>query len=421
MSGKREPKVLVVGAGPVGLASAITLNQRGIPLEVVERDDRTGTHSYALALHPGTVDFLNSLGVDGSLESNSVAVRHVLFCDREGPQYDLDLTLVTGSPSGLLVLGQDRLESALLGPLEAASVPIHWSHRLAGVEQGENGVDLELESLMEGMSGYAMARLELQVDKQFSRHSDFVIGADGHFSMIRRRLGIDFAKVAPTQSFAVFEFKTDYDLGDAVRVVFSEEGTSVLWPLPGGYCRWGFEIDESAAAQFSRDKDRLFMQVGSQGFSALESGMFDSMIQQRAPWFDGSVGSFRWRMIVRFENRLADSYGQKNIWLAGDSAHLAAPIGMQSMNLGIAEGIELSGLIADIIEGKAGPEVLDAYGARRHAEWHTLMGLDASLKGRASTNDLLKANLDKLLGCLPASLETLPKFIEAMDLELVRA
>ena len=89
--------------------------------------------------------------------------------------------------------------------------------------------------------------------------------------MVRRKLGIEFPKVAPTQSFAVFEFKTDFDHGNRARIVFGDEGSSVLWPLPGGYCRWGFEIGESSAEQYSRDKDRLFMQIGSQGYHVLES------------------------------------------------------------------------------------------------------------------------------------------------------
>ena len=50
--------------------------------------------------------------------------------------------------------------------------------------------------------------------------------------------------------------------------------------------------------------------VGSHGYQALESEMFQSMIQSRVPWFDGSVGNFRWRMIVRFEKRLVERFGE---------------------------------------------------------------------------------------------------------------
>ncbi len=418
MRGKTDPKVLVAGAGPVGLSTALTLKERNIPIEIVERDDRPGTHSYALALHPRTLDRMRHWGVADKLEAFSVPVRKLVFCDHEQPRYSLDLTQVPGQESGLLVVGQDHLETALLGPLEAAGVPIRWSHRLAGLKQTEDGVELELERLMEGMSGYAMARLEWQVDKEVSGHASYVVGADGHFSMVRRKLGIEFPKVASTQSFAVFEFKTNFQHHNEARIVIGDEGVSVLWPLPGGYCRWGFEIAEAAAEQYSRDKDRLFMQVGSQGYHVLEAEMLEEMIRHRAPWFDGSIGSFRWRMIVRFEKRLAERFGDGRIWLAGDAGHLTGPVGMQSMNIGIGEGEALAHILADLVEGKGDGKGLQQYSEQREREWKALMGLSMRLKERSGTEPFLGSNADRILKSLPASLDSLPAFAKALKLEL---
>jgi len=239
--------------------------------------------------------------------------------------------------------------------------------------------------------------------------------------MVRRKLGIEFPKIAPTQSFAVFEFKTNYPHNNEARVVFGDEGASVLWPLPGGYCRWGFEIAEAAAEQYSRNKDRLFMQVGSQGYHVLEAEMLEEMIRQRAPWFNGSIGQFRWRMIVRFEKRLAESFGNGRVWLAGDAGHLTGPIGMQSMNIGIHEGALLGGILADVIEGKAGPEALVAYGQARETEWRALTGSSVSLADRPDTDSFMAANASRLLSCVPASLETLPHYAEALGMEIHRA
>ncbi|MGC9450231.1 MAG: FAD-dependent oxidoreductase [Oceanipulchritudo sp.] len=418
MRGSKESGVMVVGAGPVGLATALTLNKRGIPIEIVERDDRAGTHSYALALHPSTHRILKDWGLTDKLEQEAVRVLELVFCDHREPRFTLDLGSLKGMEEGLLVVGQDHLESALIEPLEKAHVPVSWSHRLAGLRQDGEGVHAELEELVEGMSGYAMARLEWQVDRELSSKARYLVGADGHFSMVRRKLGIEFPKVAPTQSFAVFEFKTDFSHENRARIVFGEEGASVLWPLPGGYCRWGFEIGESAAERYSRDKDRLFMQVGSQGYRVLESEMLQEMIRQRAPWFDGSIGNFRWRMIVRFEKRLAESFGSGRVWLAGDAGHLTGPVGMQSMNIGIGEGRQLGGLLADIMEGKGDPSSLEAYGKEREKEWRSLIGLDARLAARDGTEPFLKENTGRLLNCLPASLETLPALAGALGMDL---
>lgn len=410
--------VLVVGAGPVGLSIALALKERNIPVSLIERDDRPGTHSYALALHPWTVEQLGRWGILEPLKADGLEISHLAFFDDTSCQYELDLTKIGSSSAGLLVVGQDHLEEALMKPLNDAAVPVHWSHRLASIKSGEAGVEVELEHLSEGMSGYAMARLEWQVEKELSSTVPYVVGADGHLSIVRRRLGIDFPKMGPTQSFAVFEFKSNFAHDNRARIVFGEKGTSILWPLPGGYCRWGFEIDESDADTYSRDKDRLFVQVGSHGFQALEDSMLKQLLSERAHWFDGSIDQFRWRMMVRFEKRLTESFGSDRVWLAGDAGHLAAPIGMQSMNIGIREGCELATVLADTMEGRGGPDLLAAYGQGRIEEWRALMGLDTSFKAGAETPDFIKAHLDKLHGCLPASLGTLPAFCEALKVEL---
>lgn len=418
MRGNAEKKVSVVGAGPVGLAAAHTLKSRGIPFAVYERDDRPGTHSYALALHPATVRLMQDWGIADKLKQESLSVTSIVYCDTKEPRFTLDLANIPGEEEGLLVVGQDHLETALIEPLELDKVPIFWSQRLAGIEQDDESVELQLESLMEGMSGYAMARLEWQVEKERKAKSEYLIGADGHYSMVRRKLGIEFPQVAPTQSFAVFEFKSNYDHNNEVRVVLGSEGTSVLWPLPGGYCRWGFEIPEEQAEQYSRDKDRLFMQVGAHGYQALESDILKDMLEKRAPWFDGSIEEFRWRMIVRFEKRLASAYGKNRIWLAGDAAHITGPIGMQSMNIGIFEGMELANRVADLVEEKATPESLTDYCGERRLEWRALMGLSTDLEEYTAADPFVHDNKGKLLFCIPASIKTLPDYIHALGLEL---
>jgi len=408
--------VFVVGAGPVGLATAVALNAEKIPVEIIDRDDRPGTHSYALALHASTVRQLKAWGAQEPLSSNCIKVKEMVFCDENEPRFVLDLEEIGEGGECLYVVGQDHLEEALHAPLDRASVPVHWSHRLSRLSQSPHGVDLEVERLTEGLSGYGMARLEWQIDAELKRSASYVVGTDGHLSMVRRKVDIPFPKVGDTQSFAVFEFKTDYKHRNRVHVVLGDGITSVLWPLPGGYCRWGFMVDEADAAEFSRDKDRLFVQIGTHGFSALEGDVLERMLRQRAPWFNGSIEQFRWRMIVRFEKRLVERFGKDRIWLAGDSAHLAAPIGMQSMNVGIREGTELAKTLSRRLHGEAEEDALEAYGAARMEEWNTLLGLRHRLHSTASTNPFMKLHANRILECLPVSGATLPAFARALSM-----
>jgi 2-polyprenyl-6-methoxyphenol hydroxylase-like FAD-dependent oxidoreductase len=419
MRRKTSPKVVVAGAGPVGLATALSLTKRGVPVELIERDDRPGTHSNALALHPGSLRMLKDWGVLSRIETEGLKVKKLVFCDVKEPRHHLDLSGIPGQEEGLLVVGQDHLEAALLSTLEASGVPVQWNHRLAGLRQTEAGVELDLETLGEGMSGYAMARLEWQVEDEFNQDTEYLVGADGHFSMVRRRSNIDFKRVAPPESFAVFEFKTDFDHGNEARVVFSEEGTSVMWPLPGGYCRWGFEIEESAAESISRDKDRLFMQIGNQGYRVLESRMLDELLSSRAPWFNGSVERFRWRMLVRFEKRLAEAFGQDRVWLAGDAGHLTGPVGMQSMNIGMKEGRKLAEALADILEGRSDSSVLDRYNNDCQREWRAILGISTTLSSRQETDPFFAMYMNRMMGCLPLCEDSLPAYAEAIGADIV--
>ena len=98
---------------------------------------------------------------------------------------------------------------------------------------------------------------------------------------------------------------------------------------------------------------------------------------------------------------------------------MAAPIGMQSMNVGIQEGYDLGQHLADIIENKADAEKLEDYGRERRKEWETIMGIETALRGNAGTNTFADEHSDQLLSCLPASRRTLPLFAEHLGMDIL--
>lgn len=183
-------------------------------------------------------------------------------------------------------------------------------------------------------------------------HPRYVIGADGHSSCLRRSLRIGFPEVAKPQYFAVFELASDVDPGQEMRIVFAGGTTNVMWPVPEGHVRWAFELPTYPAHGAKREEDRFAVQVDAGEYPILTDERLQTLLAERAPWFTGSVGEITWRIVVRFERRLAESFGRDRIWLAGDSAHLTGPAGVQSMNSGMAEASNLASIIVAALSGR---------------------------------------------------------------------
>lgn len=413
MSGRHKHEVLVVGAGPVGLTTALALARNGVGVRVVDAAWRPAAHSYSLALHPSTLALLDRLGVAGRVLDHAEHVRRIGFYDRAGRRAALPFHGLGQDFSFVAVLPQDRLERLLEEALRDLGVEVKWNHRAASFEQDGGSVRVRLDRLVKESVGYSVAHTEWVVAGSKHLDTPFVVGADGHRSLVRRALGIEFPEVGRPQHFALFEFATDADLEGELRVTFGEHGTSVLWPLPGGWCRWSFELDGGIPEE-AREKSRLAVTLGAERFPALDPGRLGELIAERAPWFDGSIEQIRWRMAVRFERRLASAYGRGRIWLAGDAAHLHHPAGAQSMNVGLHEGVELAGILAGILHGDAPEEDLERFGNRRLVEWRRLFELDGGLQPGADADPWLAAHAGRLLPTIPASGGDLDELVDRL-------
>lgn len=396
----------------------MVLARKGVRTEIIDQADQRGHHSYALALHSKSLETLREFGLLGRVLEHSFAVRTMGLYDGKERRAEIDLTS-GGTTNGLAVLPQNQLERILEGELKEQGVNVHWRHRLAHVEPHEKGAAVTVNKLVMDGVGYAVAHTEYVVGRSDHFEVPFVIGADGHKSLVRRQLPIDFESFGEADHFAVFEFKTDFDFNNEVRVVLDEESTSVLWPLPGGHCRWSFQLPRYRIGDDDREKeDAGFEIVGPGRFPILTHAFLEKMLRNRAPWFGGSIGELRWRIIVRFEHRLAASFGSNQVWLAGDSAHLTGPVGIQSMNIGLREAVDLGTTMHDVIRGEAARESLNDYNKRWSAEWRFLLGAAGALKAGDKADPWVSGVADRLLPCLPASGDKLADLLAQLHLEM---
>ncbi|PIE19123.1 MAG: hypothetical protein CSA66_03135 [Proteobacteria bacterium] len=407
MFGKKKADALVVGAGPVGLLTALTLARRGVKVRIIDEAWRPAAHAYALALHPQALALLAELEVAGPILNEAYRVGGLALY--AGAERKAQLKLGEGGEYPLVpVFRQSLLEDLLAKALAKHKVKVEWNHRMARMMPKADHVEVTINKLDKESSGYAVSHTGWVVQNSKDFEVPYVIGTDGHRSLVRRRLGVDFPEVGHAQHFAVFEFTTDYDLEHEMRIVLNESDSNVVWPLPDGRVRWSFELSNYDHPDDIRTKNRLTIELGMDKYPMLEESHLRELLAHRAPWFTGKIEEIKWRLVVRFERRLTDAFGKGRVWLAGDAGHMTSPVGVQSMNIGMREAHTLANLVADSLAGKAGAtKALQAYDSDRLKEWRAHFGITGGATAGSDTPGWLVPYAGELSRALPASGEPL--------------
>lgn len=398
-----RPQVLVVGAGPVGLYASLTLARRGIEVQVIDEQWRGTTRSYALALHPHSLELLDELGLVEAVLERARRVETIGVYVGPERRAVLDLTQVPSTFPFMAILPQSSLEDLLGAELSAAGVKIRYNHRLSRIESSADSVRATVDRLGKESLGYGAARTETVVESSRELHVPWVLAADGHDSLVRRQLGIKFDAQRPSEEFAVFEFKATGDLPDETRIVLGKTTTDVLWPMSSQRYRWSFQMHDATASPRSRVKDRLLGSIGDEGVSELAVTQMLALIAERAPWFSGRVEDLYWQTRVRCEHRLASSFGKGRTWLAGDAAHMYGPVGVHSMNIGLREARDLCDVYADALMGRPFERGLSAYNHARLAEWRALLDPRESLTPGERAPSWAVDRAGRVLSSIPAS------------------
>jgi len=412
---EESTEVLVAGAGPVGMITAMLLAENGIRVKVVDKESGTATHSYACALHPASLQLLGKIGLAEEIIRMGRRVNTVGFYDGNRRRAEIKLSGVAGD--FLVVLPQSALEEVLENRLARTHhIKIDWNHRFSTLQSEGERILATVDKLVVTAQGYAVPHMESAVGKTLRISADFLIGTDGHHSHVRQCLGIDYERLVEPIAFEVYEFETDAQLGDEVRVVVDDQSTNVLWPLPDDRYRWSFQSIPSANEFPSKDRSVI---VVDQPEGELEARRrVQELVKERAPWFEGRIGEIDWRTEVQFEPGVSRQFGQGRCWLAGDAAHQTGPVGMQSMNVGLREAADLVGNVKKILREHGSSDLLNAYGRERREEWHQLLGKKGELKPRIQTDPWIKERGARILPCLPASGEHLRQLFDQIGLDL---
>jgi 2-polyprenyl-6-methoxyphenol hydroxylase-like FAD-dependent oxidoreductase len=328
-----DPAVLVVGAGPTGLALAAQLDAFGARARVVERRVRDQP-SRAFVVQPRTLEVLAPAGISAALVARGDAsARATLHArGREATVSMAQPGVADTAYPFLLAIPQVEVERALEEHLAGRGVVVERGVTLRTVRADARGALSELR--------HADGRTELA-------RSQFVVGCDGADSTVRRQAGIAFSArpYRPTLLLADVELDGDLDPG-ALHGIVAPAGALFLFPFPGGRA-W-----------------RLLTVLERRDLARGEAAVVEEAVA-RASGGALAVRRLLWAQRVRLRRAQAATYRRGRVLLAGDAAHVHSPAGAQGMNSGLQDAVNLGWKLALVASGWARPALLDTYGAER--------------------------------------------------------
>ncbi|MEU3462066.1 FAD-dependent monooxygenase [Streptomyces sp. NPDC006733] len=352
-------RVAIVGAGPTGLALAVTLAGAGVDFVLLDRLAEGANTSRAGVVHARTLEVLDELGASAALVERGLVVERFRVRDGRRALAALDFgRLPTPHPYTLLVPQYDT-EAVLLARLRELGGDVHRPYEVAKAEQDEDGVTLTMATGETLRAAYA-------------------VGADGMHSVVREAAGIGFTGSAYEQSFVLADVTMEWAPGRAeVALQFHAAGLVVIAPLPQDRYRVVATVDDAP-----REPDAAYVQ---------------RVLDERAPG-QAKVTGLVWSSRFRVHHRVADSYRNGRLLLAGDAAHVHSPAGGQGMNTGIQDAFALGRALAE--------DRLDGYEAQRRPVAERVVAFTDRMTRIATTrNPLLRTARNLLLpvaGRVPA-------------------
>lgn len=342
MKSAKDPAVMIVGAGPVGLITALVLAQQGIASRVIEAEPGLTIDLRAGTFHPPTMEMLDGIGVAAEMLALGIAVRYWQSRDiAEGlvAEWDLDLLRNDTPYPYRLHLEQHRLTPILLAHvLQTGLVDVVFGHRFDG--QHLQGDDLEVRAL--GPEGLV------------SWKTKWLIGADGGRSQVRKSADIEFAGYTWPERYSVLSTTFDFaTLGYRENAYMSDPVQwSALFKMPdeGPPGLWRMTLP---VAPETSEAEALAGPYAQQAIRRI-TGANDSTTY---PLVHQSIYSVHQRVAVRFR--------QGRVLLAGDAAHVNNPLGGFGLNSGIHDAISLGQTLARVVKGEEGDDALDRYNRQR--------------------------------------------------------
>lgn len=331
----QDASVLIVGAGPTGLAHALWLTKQGVQVRIIDKSEGPGEASRAMAVQARTLELYRQLELSDAV----VAAGH------PNPAMNLwalgkrRARLAMGDAGAdvtpypfILVYPQDHHERLLIEKLQALGVSVERQTEFISFQEQPDHV---------------LSRLRMPDGTEESCRSAYLCGCDGAKSLIRHQIGAAFEGGTYKQVFYVADVRLS-GLEPAGEVHISLDSSDFVAVLSYGHSG----LSRLIGVVTNSDPEQItFNDVGHRAIQRL--GV--------------KIEAVNWFSTYRVHHRVTDSFRQGRVFLLGDAAHVHSPVGGQGMNTGIIDAINLAWKLAAVIKGQAADSLLDTYDQERKA------------------------------------------------------
>ena len=333
-----DTDILIVGAGPTGLAAALWLNKLGARFRIVDRNPEPARESRALVVHARTLELYAQAGFAQTAIANGIEFAAVNLWARGAKVARVAIGDIGADLSPypyMLVLAQDRHERLLAEHLAARGVEVERDTELIGFEQDEHRV---------------VARLRRAGGSEERCECAWLAGCDGARSTVRHVLDLGFPGATYRHLFYVADVNArGAAVNGELNVALDEADLAALFPLPG---EGNVRIIGTIRAEAEHAERKI-------GWDDVSRGILErlGLTVERVNWFS----------TYHVHHRVTEHFRSGRAFVLGDAAHIHSPVGGQGMNTGIGDAVNLAWKLAMVTSGKAPARILDTFETERIA------------------------------------------------------
>ena len=333
----RRWPVVVVGAGPVGLAAAIDLALHDVDVLLLDDNDVVSIGSRAICWSKRTLEILDRLGCGERVTAKGVTWKVGRLFHRAREIYSFDLLPETGHKMPAFInLQQYYAEEYLVERARELEdrIELRWKNRVVGVERFADHVRVAVET----------------PDGPYHVEAEYVLAADGVKSAIRSILGLDFMGRIFEERFLITDVVTPVELPNERRFWFEppfHEGQSaLLHRQPDNMYRIDLQLGWDADPELEKQPERVIPRV-------------KAVLGEHTPF------EIEWVSVYTFQCRRLERFVHDRVIFVGDSAHVVSPFGARGGNGGIQDVDNLVWKLALVLKGEAPAALLETYNEER--------------------------------------------------------